>query len=567
MALRSLQGRKEINEDCAGIKQPQQNYLQCSKGLTMVVADGVSSAEAGQEASRTAVDRFLAEYYNTPDTWSVSHSSEKILSTINLRLYRKSHEFTTDSKGYLCTFSAVIIKSRTAHFFHVGDSRIYLLRDGHLQRLTRDHTATIADGKSFLARALGMDNRLNIDCGHIALHGGDRLLLSSDGLHDFIDSTQLNRLLGKGGDADTLCQHLIDTALSNGSDDNISAVVAIVNQLPEENLDDYSARLTRLPFPPDLEVGMKIDGYRVEKPLFASSRSQLFLVRDEQTGEQLAMKTPSRSFIDDINYIDRFVQEEWIGSRINSPHVVHVVRQSRPRTYLYYLMELVDGIGLDQWMLNHRLPSPKLAINIVKQIADGLQAFHDNEAIHQDLKPGNILIDNNHTIKIVDFGSVYVAGLAEIFRPLEHNSALGTAGYSDPQYLMGSNPGIQGDLYALATITYELFTGHLPYGEKIENCRTAFDYDRLRYRSASRFNPVIPVWFDRALEKGVAFDLEKRYGAIPALLNDLTKPNPDLLKDDPITEQRTSTLLFWKLLSGFWFISFLLVIYLFAQSD
>ncbi|MFL0797901.1 MAG: protein kinase [Cellvibrionaceae bacterium] len=560
-----MKGVKAINEDCAGIEIPEVEHLLLNKGATLVVADGVSTAEAGKEASETAVARFLEEYYQTPDTWSVSHSGEKILSTLNLKLFRKSHEFVTDTKGYLCTFSALVIKSRTAHFFHVGDSRIYLLREGELKVLTRDHISVIGDGKAFLSRALGMDNFLNVDYGRIALEEGDRILLTSDGVHDFIDDQQIIDILSADKPSEQISEQFVDTATANHSDDNISAVVAIVNELPSENLDDYSAKLTRLPFPPDLEPGMKIDGYSVEETLFASSRSQLYLVRDEESGERYAMKTPSRNYEEDISYIDRFIQEEWIGSRINNPYVVRVIRQQRPRTYLYYLMEIVEGVGLNDWMEKNHHPRPKLAISIVKQVAEGLQAFHDNEALHQDLKPGNIMVDENNQVKIVDFGSVYVAGLAEIYHALEHDGALGTASYSDPQYLLGKNPGIKGDLYSLATITYEIFTGNLPYGDKVEHCQTAFDYDRLRYQHAFNYNPVIPVWFDRALEKGVTFDVENRYSTIPALLQDLTHPNPEFLKDDPVEEQKSSTLLFWKLLSGFWFVTFLLVIYLFSQ--
>jgi protein phosphatase len=105
----------------------------------------------------------------------------------------------------------------------------------------------------------------------------------------------------------------------------------------------------------------------------------------------------------------------------------------------------------------------------------------------------------------------------------------------------------------------------LPYGEAIEECQTAFDYDKLRYHSASSVNPVIPVWFDKALEKGLAFDLEQRYKTIDGLMKDLLQPNPNFLKDDPVVEKNTNTLMFWKLLSRFWFLTFFLVIYLFYQ--
>ncbi len=578
-AFLSETGRKSngVNEDCAGLCLPEDDYLSLSKGAALVVADGVSSAEAGKEASHSSVERFLKEYYLTPDTWSVGQSGEKILSTLNLRLYRKSHDFIAEGKGFLSTFSALVIKGQTGHFFHIGDSRIYLLRKDHTQsegkpeliRLTTDHTAVISDEKSFLSRALGMDNHLPLDYGRQSLQRGDRLLLCSDGIHDFIEPESLLSCLSANASAEEITRDLIDHALDGGSDDNVSAVVAIIEDLPSETLDDYSAKLTRLPFPPSLEPGMKLDGYEVEEELFASSRSQLYRVKDLETGEIVVMKTPSRNFEGDISYIDRFVQEEWIGSRIKSPHVVSVLPQSRPRTALYYVMENLEGIGLDQWIDQNPSPSPKKTIALVKQIAKGLESFHDNEAIHQDLKPGNILIgqtaQGEPRAVIVDFGSVYVAGLAELQRPFAHTGALGTASYADPLYLIGKNPGIAGDVYALATIVYEMFCGHLPYGPGIEELKRAGDYDRLRYHSASEYNPLIPVWFDRALEKGVQFDLELRYSTIDDLLNDLTHPNADFLRDDPVTERSVNTVLFWKLLSGFWFLTLLLVIYLFFK--
>ncbi len=563
----SQQGVKPENEDAAGFCDPEDEYIALNKGVTLVVADGVSSAEAGKEASRTAVDRFIEEYYQTPDTWSVANCGEKILSTINLRLFRKSHEFSHETKGYLCTFSAIIIKGQTAHFFHVGDSRIHLLRAGKLSVVTTDHTASLGDGKTFLARAIGMDNRLHIDYGRIPLETDDRLLLSSDGVHDFVDEATLTGLLSDSAlSAQEISERLVAHALEGGSDDNVSAVVGIVRRLPEQNLEDFNAQLTRLPFPPPLEPGMKIDGYVVEKEIFASSRSQLYLVSDSETGERFAMKTPSANYVDDIAYIDRFVQEEWIGKRLQSPHVVKIYRQKRTRSFLYYLMEYIEGQGLDQWIRENRPPSPKKAIHIVKQIAAGLECFHNNEAIHQDLKPGNVLITPSQRAVILDFGSVYVAGLSERLTPIVREGVLGTAGYSDPLYLRGQNPGIQGDVYALATITYEMFTGELPYGDNIEECRSAFDYDQLRYFPANSYNPIIPEWFDGALKKGVSFDLDIRYRTIERFMKDLLEPNPEFLREDPVEQSNASTLMFWKLLSGFWFITFMLLLFLFSQA-
>jgi protein phosphatase len=559
-------GVKPTNEDAVNFYIPTQTHQLEYKGICCALADGVSTAEAGQEASLQSVTRFIDDYYKAPDTWSVSHSGQKVLSATNLSLFKKSHQFTHESKGYLCTFVGLVFKSQIAHFFHVGDSRIYLFRGGQLKQLTQDHSTFIGGGKSYLTRALGMDNNLHVDYGKLELQEGDQFILSSDGLHEFVTEPDIVKVLDSELSEQQQAESLLQLSIKNGSDDNISCIVACVKQISNQSLDDLTAKLTRLPFPPDLQPGMILDEYIVIKELFASPRSQLYLVKDEQTQNLLVMKTPSINYSQDTAYIDRFIQEEWIGKRITSDKVVKIIEQSRPRTCLYYLMEYVEGIGLDDWINSHPLPSPKAAIAIVKQIAAGLKAFHDNETIHQDLRPANILISQNNEIKIVDFGSTFVAGTAELFNPIHHEGALGTATYSDPQYLLGKNPGIQGDLYALATISYELFTGHLPYGEKVEECKTAFDYDHLRYKSATYHNPLVPIWFDRALEKGVQMDTEKRYLTIPQFLQDLTHPNPDFLLNVPESANKHNAMVFWGMLSGSMLLLLFIVITMFNSG-
>jgi serine/threonine protein phosphatase PrpC len=558
-------GIKPANEDAVAQHIPDDPHLLTYKGACFALADGVSTAEAGQQASSRAVNRFCREYSQTPDSWSVAYSAQQLLATINNELYELSHQFVHEQKGYLTTFTALVLKSQTAHFFHIGDSRLYHWRDGVLVQLSQDHTTVLSGQRQFLGRALGMDAHVELHQGSISIKTGDRFLLCSDGLSDFISPDALQQAVSAAVDVEQSAQQLKQQALAQGSDDNISLILLEITALPEQSLDDLNQHLTALPFPPALSPGMKLDGYKVLQELFASSRSHLYLVEDEDSGAKLVLKCPSLNYDDDALYIDRFIREEWIGLRIESDYVVKVVRQSRPRTFLYYVMEYLPGQSLEQWFERQPKPlKPALAIKLVKQIAEGLKAFHRMGAIHQDLKPGNIIYLDDGRLKIVDFGSVFVAGLAEIYSPLQHDAALGTAAYSDPHYLLGHNSGVQGDIYALATIAYELFSGgHLPYGNAVEECRTAADYDKLRYRSASQFNPVIPTWFDRALQKGVSLDLSQRYQSINQLLTDLQQPNPAFLHEEVKQQHKTNPLLFWQLLSGFWFITLLLVVWLF----
>ena len=562
----TTKGVKPINEDAVGFLVPADPHTLTAKGICTVVADGVSTAEAGKEASETSVKQFIDDYYDTPDIWRVSHCGEKVISAINLKLYRLSHDFKTQGKGYLCTFSAAVIKSTTAHLFHVGDSRIYLLRDNKLSQLTHDHTVVVSETQEFLARAVGMDNKLNIDYKKVPLQEGDILMSSSDGLHGFLKDEEIAGILRQEKPAQELAENLCQQAQHSQSDDNISAVVMKIQQLDKESIEDFNSRLTRLPFPPALSPGYKIDDFEIIEEFYASARSQLYKVRDLQSGRIMVMKTPSVNYEQDNHYIDRFIQEEWTGKRIHSPYVVQVLNINREKHFLYYVLEWVEGITLKQWIKENPQPDPTTAINIVEQIAKGLAAFHSNDSTHQDLRPSNIMINSEGKIKIVDFGSVFVAGVAEIFVPIRHEGALGTASYADPLYLQGKNSGSQGDLYSLATIAYEIFTGALPYGDKIENCVSAMDYDRLRYQPASQFNAIIPVWFDRALEKGLKFDLLERYQTIASFVGDLKYPNSDFLRDDPKKEFTKSPQLFWQIMSGFWVLMLLVMVVLFSSS-
>lgn len=557
----SLTGLKSRNEDCLSFFMPVGNLL-ITKGACALIADGVSTAEAGAEAAEYAVREFINDYFDTPDIWTVKKSAQKVLTAINRTLYGRSHSYS-EHRGHICTLSVLVLKSRTAHIFHIGDSRVYLIRRGKLELLTQDHLVPLSASNSCLSRAMGMDTHLDIDYRAVPMEEGDLFLLSTDGIHDFIEGHQLVDTCLHSASLDQACQSLTEQALANGSGDNLSCQLVKVDHLGSESLDDLTQKLTRLPFPPALQPGLKLDGYRVLEQLYASNRSQLYRVEDEHNGQQLVMKTPSPNFDDDPAYIERFIMEEWVGSRIQSPHVVKVVNSNRPKSFLYYLMEQVPGVSLERWMTEHPNPRPSEAIHLVRQIAEGLKAFHQRETLHQDLKPGNIMVGPEQQVKIVDFGSVYVAGIDEIFVPLERDKILGTVHYTDPVLRLGQHSGIKSDLFSLASITYELFTGRLPYGNHLEHCDSPQQLLRLRYVPCYRFNPILPVWFDRTLEKALAPDPEQRYPSLDAFLEDLTYPNPAFVNEREEEQKSSQPVLLWQVLSAVWLISLVFVLLVF----
>jgi serine/threonine protein kinase len=125
------------------------------------------------------------------------------------------------------------------------------------------------------------------------------------------------------------------------------------------------------------------------------------------------------------------------GGRIDSPHVLKPSPPLRKRNFLYAVTEYIDGQTLTQWMIDNPAPSLETVRDIVEQIAKGLRAFHRKEMLHQDLRPDNIMIDKTGTVKIIDFGSTAIKGVAEAEPSGVRDDILGTVQYTAPEYFLG----------------------------------------------------------------------------------------------------------------------------------
>jgi serine/threonine protein phosphatase PrpC len=561
----SFQGAKQQNEDAIGIRIPE-GIIQSHKGSVAIIADGVSAAEAGKEASETCVRNFLSDYYSTPDTWSVKQSTTKVLTALNRWLYSQGQRYKDAQKGYISTLSCVVFKSNTAHIFHVGDSRIYRLRDGDLEQLTHDHTTAVSATQSYLARAMGLDVKLDVDYRSTDIEQGDIFFLSTDGIHDFISNQQLRAHLKplkelKTDNFEDSCQQLVSIALQQKSSDNLSCQIIRVDKLPNQDLNDVHQKLTDLPFPPNLAIAVTIDGLRVEKELHASNRSQLYKVVDVKTGEEFCMKTPSINYNDNAAYIERFILESWIGHRINNPHVLKIAGFNRPKNYLYYLTEYIDGITLEQWIKENPNPPIQNVIVIIQQVLKGLRAFHRRETIHQDLKPGNIMLDKYGEAKIIDFGSCHVKAIAEIATPLERDGILGTATYAAPEAVLEGQSLQQSDIFSIAVILFEMLTSKLPFSGKLAECNNKKAYLKTHYTASYELNTLVPVWLDGTIKKGLSFEPNNRHGDVSEFLYEIEHPNPKYKKTYNTALLDSNSSLPWQFLSAVLFIGLCFSVY------
>ena len=542
------------------------------KGAAFAIADGISSSSVSAIASETAVKSFLDDYYCTSDGWSVQIAGEQVLKATNAWLYGQTRQspFRYDiDKGYVCTFSAAIFKGSEAHLFHLGDSRIYRLRRGSLEQLTHDHRQWVGEQNSYLSRALGAAQQLDVDYRRISLEAGDLFLFTTDGVHESLPQDSLIDYLERQSNClESAAKTLVSAALANGSEDNLTVQLVRVAEIPETK-PELIEQAGALPLPPLLKAGDQFDGYAIEREIHATSRSHVYLATDHASGAHVVLKTPSIDLSEDPAYLERLLMEEWIARRVNSTHVVRAAITHRPRNFVYTAMELVEGQTLRQWMTDNPHPNLETVRSIVEQVARGLQALHRAEILHQDLRPENIMISSAGTVTLIDLGSARVAGIAQSYRDDYRDSSeetgqliLGTALYSAPEYFLGDMGSPRSDLFSLAVLTYHLLSAEFPYGTEVARCTTVAAQHRLRYRSVLNETREIPAWIDATLKKALQPNPLCRYEALSEFIYDLRHPNPEYLNATrpPLIERYPVR--FWQSVSG---VLLLVIFYLLSQ--
>ncbi len=549
----SDKGRKETNQDFHGVLLPKEPLLGL-KGIAIVLADGISSSSVSRIASESTVKGFLTDYYCTSESWSVKTSAQRVIAATNSWLHsqtrRSQHAYDKD-KGYVCTLSAMVIKSAHAHIFHVGDSRIYRVAKNTLEQLTDDHRVSLSPEQTYLSRALGVNPQIEIDYRMLKIDKGDIFLLATDGVYEHASARSITKAIADhASDLDQAARVIVEEAYRNNSPDNLTVQIVRIDDLPRGEAAELFGQVSELPLPPLLEARMVFDDYRVVRELHGSSRSHIYLAIDTADDALVVLKTPSIDLRGDPAYLKRFMMEEWVARRINSAHVLKPCLQSRKRNFMYVVMEFVDGQTLSQWMIDNPKPDLEAVRGIVEQIARGLQAFHRMEMLHQDIRPDNIMIDKTGTVKIIDFGSTRVKGVVEALPSAMQNDILGTVQYTAPEYFLGESGSTRSDIFSLGVITYQLLTGRLPYGAEAAKVRTKSQLRKLRYRSALDDSREIPAWVDGVLGRAVHPDPYKRYDELSEYVYELRHSNKNDPNAAPIPLIERNPLVFWKSLTA-----------------
>ncbi|MES1166341.1 MAG: protein phosphatase 2C domain-containing protein [Verrucomicrobiota bacterium] len=223
------------NEDrCGHVLAGRQRAL-------LVVADGVSSAAAGETAAQTAVDAVLRTFTDQPPGTPIPKCLNRAAQQANIEVYDLA-TVVPELRGMTTTLTAVAVDGGELAAVHVGDSRLYLLRDGRLVQLTKDHTvagekarlglmsqarARVHRDRSVLTRSLGRELIVPIDRLSNRVYRGDLLLVCSDGLYNTLEDAEIVTLMAEGS-AQDMCRRLVDEANQRGTLDNLSAGVVRV---------------------------------------------------------------------------------------------------------------------------------------------------------------------------------------------------------------------------------------------------------------------------------------------------------------------------------------------------
>ena len=498
LGFSSLAGPCPRNEDFCGAVTPQGIELE-NKGMLAAVADGLGGHVQAREASEYVVRGLLADYYATPDTWGIFHAFDTVIQSLNRWLVAQNQSLR-HTAGMATTLSALLLRGGRYYYAHVGDTRIYRWRGQRLQRLTQDHVWDHPELRSVLSRAVGLDSTLTMDYGDGELMAGDVFLVCSDGVWHPLGERQLVALFEAGADdPQQLAERLTLAALNGGGEDNSTALVMVVRNVPPTGLRDTLAQTSRLPLPDRLRPGDEVDGIVIEGLLHASRVTVLYAGHVTATGQRCVLKTLRPG--SDATDAAALAHEEWLARRVVDAAFPQVIPVSG-RSYLYYLMTWHDGATLGQWLRDGRHFSPAEAIDVGMRLLRGLSALHRLSIVHRDIKPDNVHLGAEGRLRLLDLGVAASDGqdFGEINNP-------GTPSYMAPELHAGQEATPASDLYACGVTLYEMLTRKFPYGE-IE----PFQHPRFGDPvPPTRYRPDIPGWLEAVLLKAVARDPGARY--------------------------------------------------------
>ena len=496
-------GPRKRNEDFGGaVFGPELPVPR--RDVVAAISDGIGSSKGGREAAEIAVRGFLDGFCDLPETMEVRRAAAIVLNALNGWIHSQGQR-DPELMGMGSTFTALVLRGRIAHVLHVGDTRAYRFSRDRLTLLTEDHIRQDGTGRSStLVRALGVETEVRLDYTSQVVAQHDRFLLCSDGVHAFLPAEAIADILRERVSSDDTARALVAAALDAGSNDNCTALVLDVVGLETAQSADIGANIVELPLNAVPQGGETIDGFVLKVLLSEGRYTRLFGAEDEVEGGEVALKFPKPLVASVDTYRAAFVREAWVGARVTSPWLGHVIELPPGRqSCLYTVMPLYQGELLETRLTRRPALGLEEGRNIATLLARAAAALHRAGIIHRDIKPDNVILEREGSLKLIDLGVVRVRGM-EDFPPQD---IPGTPAYMAPEMFDGEAGNEATDIYALGVTMFRAFTGEFPYGNADATGRPRRD----RPTPLSALRPDLPAWLQAALGRAIARDPADRF--------------------------------------------------------
>ena len=282
-----------------------------------------------------------------------------------------------------------------------------------------------------------------------------------------------------------------------------------------------------------LEIGMfLVDRYEIISKVGAGGMSDVYKAKDHILGRVVAIKVLKQEFSEDINFVTKFRTEAQSAAGLEHPNIVNIYDVGSENGLHFIVMEYVEGITLKTYIEKKGQLSFKEATSIAIQVARGIEAAHNKDITHRDIKPQNIMISTDGKVKVTDFGIAKAISSNTI-----GSDAMGSVHYASPEQARNGLIDGRSDIYSLGIVMYEMVTGRVPFDGET-TVAVALQHLQEEMVAPSTYAPELPISYERIVLKTTQKNPERRYQVVSELLADLrkalTSPDEDFVVIAPL---------------------------------